>query len=362
MNFLFALVLAFVPIASNTSISNVYTWGGNNADIGTSAVAVGGLPADIVSVQAADWGGMAIDSAGNAWTWTRSTSPVASEVAGPTDVINLGEGEDISRSFGAAVTSGGALWTWGHDTRGDLCDGKKTTTHSLPPAPVSGVDNAVEATGGAAHLAFLTSTGAVWSCGGNSDGQLGNGSNADSNVPVEAKHLKNIVAISAGNKFTLALAKDGRVFAWGGNNFGQLGNGSTANSDVPVQVQLPSKAAEVFAGGSETNNGQSIALLRNGQVWAWGNDAWGQLGNGETEPYSDVPVQSTALPSQEWSYVATGGTSSFALDSAGNVYAWGGDSGGQLGDGTESTYVLDPEKVATGYSMISAVAVVFEGG
>ena len=168
----------------------------------------------------------------------------------------------------------------------------------------------------------------------------------DFDTPVEVSTLHNVVAISAGQTNSMALDMSGNVWTWGENNFGQLGDGNTSNSDVPVEVQLPTTAAEVYAGGDAAANGQQLAMLTNGQVWMWGNDEWGQLGNGEEEPYSDTPVEVQGLPDNVV-YAATGGTESYALDSDGNVWGWGNDIG------------LTPTIVAAGVTQISAVAEVF---
>ncbi len=80
----------------------------------------------------------------------------------------------------------------------------------------------------------------------------------------------------------------------------------------------------------------------------WGNDVWGQLGNGENEQYSDTPVEVQGLPDNVV-YAITGGTESYALDSDGNVWGWGNYIG------------LTPTIVATGVTQISAVAEVFAG-
>src|ERR1700677_2905911 len=106
-----------------------------------------------------------------------------------------------------------------------------------------------------------------------------------------------IVAISAGQATSLVLLANGQVWTWGENQYGNLGDGNTTDSDVPVQVQLPSAAAQISAGGDGNSNGQSLALLTSGTVYGWGDDKWGQLGNGTTSTVNTVPVQAASLPS-----------------------------------------------------------------
>ena len=107
---------------------------------------------------------------------------------------------------------------------------------------------------GALHSLALTSTGAVFAWGYNTDGELGDGGTANSDVPVKVKLPAGtkVTAIAAGGYDSLALTSTGAVFAWGYNADGELGDGGTANSDVPVKVKLPAgtKVTAVAAGGS----------------------------------------------------------------------------------------------------------------
>lgn len=348
---LIAIVMlgAFIPANSGPAVN---TWGHHES---RTPVEVSGLPA-VSQIQAANWGGLAIGTNGDAYQWMAANNPAAQEVSGPTSVVSVGEGGGIP--FGAAVTSSGRLWTWGHDQFGELCDGN--TADSEPVSQVPGVTDAAQVQGGAQHLLILTDSGTVEACGQGTDGELGDGTFQDhSSTPVQVRGLRDITAISAGNATSYALDSAGTVWAWGENNYGQLGNATTTNSDVPVQVELPSPAVEVFAGGSASWNGQAIALLKDGSVYAWGNDKWGQLGNGISEPYSSVPVQATALPDETWSYVASGGEDGFALDSKGELWEWGDKPHGHGPDGGRNV-IKQPKQVASGVTQVSAVAGIVE--
>src|SRR6202034_538092 len=88
------------------------------------AVPVTGLPKSVIALQAANWGGLAIDSTGDVWQWFGASSPRATAVNGPTKVDSVGEGGPQSEYFGAAAASSGQLWTWGSENNsGDLCLG-----------------------------------------------------------------------------------------------------------------------------------------------------------------------------------------------------------------------------------------------
>ncbi len=348
-------LLAGVATPAAAAVATVYTWGNSAGD---SPVVVSGAPLHVKEVQASNYAGFLLDSEGNVWQWTNRPTPAIEKVKGPSDVVSVGEGD----RFGAAVTSAGKLWVWGDNIAGDLCLGIAKSKNGIAPKLVPGVNNAVAVSGGGGHLLILLSTGRMKACGENTLGELGNDTFTSSDVPVNVIGVNHVTAISSGSDTSMALESDGNVYNWGDNNFGQLGNGTTTNSDMPVQVPLEASATEIFAGGSLSTNGQEIALLSDGSVWAWGNDAWGQLGNGITESFSATPVEATALPAgHTWTYVASGGQSSFALDSNGEVWAWGDDSLGELGDGNDTGYVVTPEQVASGYSQISAVAAHFAG-
>ena len=135
----------------------------------------------------------------------------------------------------------------------------------------------------------LTSDGAVYSWGGNTHGQLGNGTNTDSNAPFAMQTTgtpmdgKRIVQVISEQVHSLAIADDGTVYAWGDNSSGALGNGTNTGSNIPVAVKtigtpMEGKAAVYAAAGL----GYSLALASDGTVYAWGNNEHGQLGNGTT--------------------------------------------------------------------------------
>ena len=132
---------------------------------------------------------------------------------------------------------------------------------------------------GESHAVALLADGTVKAWGYNGFGQLGDGTTTDRNSPVEVQGLsKRVTAIVAGGFHTLALLADGTVKAWGNNGNGQLGDGTTTDRNSPVDVQgLPKRVTAIVAGSFHT-----LALLANGTVKAWGNNGFGQLGDGTT--------------------------------------------------------------------------------
>ena len=153
-----------------------------------------------------------------------------------------------------------------------------------------------------------------------------------------------VTAIAAGGYHSLAVTSTGQVLAWGDNAYGQLGDGSTTHSDVPVSVKLPagSKVTAIAAGCDH-----SLAVTSTGQVLAWGDNAYGQLGDGSTT-HSDLPV-TVKLPGTQVTAVAAGNDHSLALTSTGQMLAWGDNDLGQLGDGnTTQSHVPVTVRLPTG--------------
>jgi hypothetical protein len=340
-------------VLSKSIRGKAYSWG---RSMGPSPVAVAGLPSDVSVVQAANWGGLAI-AGGNVYQWDRSKSPTATEITGPTDATSVGEGYYFSAAAATDGTRDGQLWTWGENSAGDLCQGSVGGTR--PPARVFGAGNVVQVSGGASHLLILDANGTVRACGENASGELGDGTFDDSDVPVKVKGLSGCKAISSGNLQSDALCH-GKVYDWGNNEWGQLGNGSTTNSDLPVEVNLQGRASEIYAGGDLSTNGQSIALV-DGVPYAWGNDSWGQLGNRKEEPDSTTPIPVEVPKGVTYSFVATGGETSYGVTSSGDVYAWGDNSTGELGNGKTGGVHLRPELGQSGFTQFSTVANIVVG-
>jgi alpha-tubulin suppressor-like RCC1 family protein len=168
----------------------------------------------------------------------------------------------------------------------------------------------------------------VWAWGNNSNGQLGDVSITASSVPVHVQYLSGgAIALAVGQGHSLAVLADGTVWGWGDDTFGQLGDGNTGdNRYAPVQAEGLDGVTAVAAGSSH-----SLALRSDGTVWAWGSNSSGQLGDG-TETDSAVPEQVPVLSNVI--AIAAGGLHSLAVRSDGSVWAWGDNGSGQLGDGT----------------------------
>ena len=168
-------------------------------------------------------------------------------------------------------------------------------------------------------------------------------------LPLLAPLAAQATVIAAGKAHTVALKGDGTVCAWGDNAFGQLGDGATANSSTPVQVSGVIGVTAIAASYYHT-----VALKGDGTVWAWGYNNSGQLGDG-TSTNSSTPLQVSGLTGV--TAIATGQLHSVALKGDGTVWAWGENSSGQLGNGTTATSST-PVQVS-GLNGVTAIAAGF---
>ncbi|HLX46702.1 MAG TPA: hypothetical protein VKS82_00035 [Streptosporangiaceae bacterium] len=262
-----------------------------------------------------------------------------------------------------AVDTQGNVWGWGLNQNGELCLGN-TRSYSTPQRlPFS----RVTAVAGAGAHALYDSNGFVYACGSGRDGELGDGGQSSSTRPVRVQNLAggSVSTLVASYANSGALLNNGAYFDWGYDGAGQLGNGTVNQpADVPVQVPLPGAVAQVALGGSLFSNGQTIVMLTDGNLFAWGNDSAYQLGNGQTGTFpSPIRIE----PPNGVSYVAlaTGGNTSYGISDTGEVWAWGAGGQGQIGNGTTHGAKL-PVPVAGGAAQISAtagdVAISLQGG
>src|SRR5262249_12946123 len=129
---------------------------------------------------------------------------------------------------------------------------------------------------GASHTCGVRSDNSMWCFGNNNDGELGNGSNNSSTAdPVQVATTANWDTVTAGTAHTCARRVDNTVWCWGANSNGQLGNGTLKEKDVPTQVGAVNSYVQVDAGGTHT-----CAVRSDKSLWCWGNNANGQLGDG----------------------------------------------------------------------------------
>jgi len=195
---------------------------------------------------------------------------------------------------------------------------------------------AEQVSAGYAHTCAVLSDGRVKCWGWNQYGQLGNGTNDDSLVPVFVSGIDNAILVSAGYAHTCAVLGDGTVKCWGSNEAGQLGNGVTEDSTLPVAVSDLNNVKFVSTGGEHT-----CALLKDGTAKCWGLNIAGQLGNGGPYSYYYTPDSVSGL--NNIISISAGQIHTCAVIDNGKAYCWGANISGQLGDGSNNNSLIPVE-------------------
>ncbi len=357
--------------AGATSPGQLYTFGANNDGQLGSAAGNGSLSANstpaqlsvaaangtVVQVSASKDHSLLLMSSGQVFSFgdnfygqlgnttnannssiTANPAPMPVTLPGPAAQVAAGD------QFSLVLLSSGQLYAFGANSEGQLGNANNDASIANPaPALVSLPSSVAQIAAGEDFSLALTSGGQIYAFGNNEYGQLGNTTNNSTTAANAAPTLVGISAgrvtqIAAGSDFTLALTATGQVFAFGDNNYGQLGNannsGTTTANPSPTQVPLPSSAGpavQIAAGGYH-----SLVLTASGQVFAFGDNNFGELAsaanNGSTTANpSPALVKMPAGASGPAAHVAAGFDDSFVVTASGQLYAFGNNEYGQLG-------------------------------
>ena len=231
-----------------------------------------------------------------------------------------------SGSHTLALRVDGSLGAWGANDYGQLVGGPRSMEEATPIY--------VQVAAGGSHSLGLQADGTLDSWGSNRFGQLGGGtplsddSFAYPNAPGTALPTRST---AAGANFGLAVRADGTLWAWGNNTYGQLGNGTTTSSLLPVQIGTARNWVQVVAGA-----GFSLGLRADGTLYAWGANDYGQLGNATNAGTNSPTPTPTRVGTDLYTQVAAGASHSLALRADGTLWAWGYNVYGQLGNATRT--------------------------
>lgn len=270
-----------------------------------------------------------LDSDGNIWTFGLNSEGIlgdgttVSRVAPSrilTDVIDV----ELGWAFGMALKSNGTVLVWGDGLSGQMGNGERNDSNT--PIPVPNLTNVIDIHAGDSTAFAVKNDGTVWAWGANYDGQSGTGSsNTRLLVPTKIANLSGVTEVVGTGLYSYALTDDGKIFAWGDNTYGQLGDGTSTFRTTPVQVQGVHGYKSLVVGGEA-----AMIVTNDDTVWAWGRNDNGKLGSGSS---TNIKTPTLIENLSNVSSVSIGTNHTIILKNDGKVFGIGGNSDGQLAQG-----------------------------
>jgi alpha-tubulin suppressor-like RCC1 family protein len=324
-----------------------------------------GVLGRIVQITTSNTDGYALTADGAVWAWGeglagelgdgshRPFAASAVRVRFPSGVRIAALPDPVPYEGGMAIDTTGHVWAWGNNTARQFC--LPRPRYSVFPIQLPLPDVTLAA--GALFHTIYDAGGTIYSCGLGNLGQLGDGTTdlQGNPAPVLGLPAGQVVELTSSWGDAGALMADGAYYDWGYNAAGQVGDGTTRPADVAVHVSLPGPVVEVSQGGSLPGNGQTMALLADGSLWEWGNNSFGQLGDGNTRS-ALTPLRLTEPPGVRFVNVNSGGATDYAIDSSGDLWSWGVDNLGQLGNGLHTRPRLTPVNTGVTLTQVSSTA------
>ena len=306
-----ALIVSAGTRASATTTGSPFSWGVFEAAraIATPVSApnpIDGVPGMIKQIATSNSDTYILTTAGTVWaigagdrgelgdgqTSDSMTMPVPVPFPAGVSIADLPD--PMPFDTGLAIDTAGNAWGWGFNDAGQLCLG--STTVQLRPVLLPFSDVTL-ASGAGLHSVF-DAAGAIYVCGSNADGALGDGSTVNSVTPVAVEGLPKgqVTALTSSFMDSGAMLSDGSYWDWGLNDLGQLGNGSLTNSDVPVPVHLPSAGSSVSQGGGEPKRARLSPYSRPERSWPGEPTSTANCATTGRNRWSCRPSRSSHLP------------------------------------------------------------------
>jgi hypothetical protein len=296
----------------------------------TTPVTVSGV-SDAVTVTSGDRFSCALkrDGTVSCWGWD-STGAINSNVA-----VSVGMTGAVTMTSGmlhtCALKLDGTVWCWGVNNYGQLGDG--THNNAGGPVRVAGLDHVVSIGAGTFHSCAVKNDGSLWCWGVSETGAMGDALYFQSPITKASKvvEVSDVVSVSGRNDGSCAVKKSGGAVCWGFNNVGQNGDGTDNYSGTPVAVTGLSAGVSTIASGDKT----TCAIKTGGGILCWGRNL-GQLGNGTTTPFATTPQAVSGLSTGVVSAsVSPRGQHTCAATQDGSAWCWGDNAYGNLGNGTK---------------------------
>lgn len=222
---------------------------------------------------------------------------------------------DYDATHVLAIRNDGGLWSWGRNAGGQL--GLGSSQDSSVPMRVGSANDWATAAAGPRRALAIRTDGSLW----------GWGSLNFQNTPTRVGADSDWRTIACGGSHQVGIKLNGSLWSWGGNEFGQLGNGGTDPVVNPAPIGADTDWVAVGAGANHT-----VALKSDGSLWAWGGNFRGELGLGLESFSESTPMRIGG--DTDWAAFAVGDSHTLALKANGSLWAWGNNASGQLGDGS----------------------------
>jgi alpha-tubulin suppressor-like RCC1 family protein len=296
------------------------------------------------------WGQETEGQLGNGATASNQDTPVQ-EVTAATDWAQV----DLGGAHSCAIKTGGTLWCWGQDTQGHLGNGAATGNQDTPVQEVTAATDWAQVGIGIHHSCAVKTGGTLWCWGRGFEGQIGDGLGAETDSPSQEATLStDWKQVNADHYHSCAVKTNGTAWCWGGDgSSGKLGDGpELLQKNAPVQEATGATDwTQIDAGFTH-----SCALTTNGTYSCWGDDTYGQLGNGSSTGAQLSPTQELTSAT-DWAQVSVSPGHSCAIKTNGTAWCWGSDYNGALGNGptlTDNQFSPTQEAtLATSWAQIS---------
>ncbi|WP_416969632.1 RCC1-like domain-containing protein [Streptomyces sp. 4F14] len=371
--------LALAPTAgANEGNPTVLSWGaGRTGQLGNGTLSDSLSPASVTSLFRGDVDQMSAGGTSSADSFALARTDTTVKAWGHNSSGQLGNGGNTNQTVpttvprlrgikdiaaggrhALALDTNGQVYSWGDNAYGQLGNNRTGGSRTVPDR-VQGMPKVKQISAGCDFSLALLENGTVYAWGRGIHGQLGTGNRATSSVPRKVVGLKDISKIDAGCYHALAITADDTVKSWGYNLYGQLGNSSTKSSTEPVDVDWIEGVSDIEAGAHH-----NYAMTSDSHVWGWGSNQYGQLLEGD-EAFGDnvsrtnrtAPVEIPRLEGVQ--HLAAGARHGVAV-TADDVFTWGHNGEGQLGNGTTVSR-FDSVKILQEGSAIKNVAVSLGG-
>lgn len=266
------------------------------------------------------------------------------DIPGKVKLIKCAGVDPTDESACYVITEDGALYVWGKNSYGQLGVGDEVNKNT--PIKVTAINGKVMELiiGYSFSVYAILEDGSLYAWGNNQSGILGVGDEANTNTPTKVNLPGKIKELITNGSSVYALMEDSSLYAWGNNESGKLGVGDEVNRNTPTKVNLPGKIKKLI-----TSSSASYAILEDGSLYAWGYNYYGELGIGSNED-KNTPTKVTAINGKIMDLIINSDKNStyksiFAIIKDGSLYAWGNNKGGQLGIGSLEDNINSPTKV-----------------